>query len=270
MKQTALIIVALIVLLFACLPAWADEQPAEVQATVTAVERHNTTVENADAALERAIARAQAEHTRNVIAAKERLLADLRRALRAAINGDTPENAIAIQAQIEFVQGQIDALRAPQQQAEEQQEEAIDFSPMAGTWRLTFPNGHTRTITIDNDGQCRVDADKNGGRDGVDVGQTYQGEAVNGWYAVHFTEWTTGPAQYSDGRMIFLRLQGDNVLVRLADTNLETTGTPASAPTRWTQSQNTRTPLEEPEPEEEQEEESTDPDAPDFFGTPLR
>lgn len=108
MKSLSLLIV--ILTLFST-SALADDS-AEVEAARKAAKTHNEMIEGADEALAEAIAKAKESHTRRVIAAKDRMIEDLRRALRIAAQGKEPENSVIIGQQINRLKEQVEAIEA--------------------------------------------------------------------------------------------------------------------------------------------------------------
>ena len=166
--------------------------PPEVTAARTAAEKHNGAIEDASQRLEKAIAAARREHTKQIIAAKERMIVDLRKAYRTALRGKTPENAGTIERQIKRLEAQIKELKsevATPPPPPEVKLKGLD-PRLVGVVSLSSKLGHSRVYEIDGRGRVTVLFDPNGKKPGSDIGETYQGVIRDGRLFVHLRKWT--------------------------------------------------------------------------------
>ena len=174
----------LLVLLFATPVSLAD--PPVVTAARSAAEKHNQSIEEADEQLEKALEAARREHLQKIISVKDRMIADLRRAYRTAIRGDTPENAGVIERQIKRLEAQIKDLKSgvlPDVKLKGLDPRLVGFLHTQG-------GEHGRIYEIDTEGRVTVRYTSGGDKPGYDTGKTYQGVIKDGRLFVHFKFWT--------------------------------------------------------------------------------
>ncbi|MEM6257427.1 MAG: hypothetical protein AAGI37_03850 [Planctomycetota bacterium] len=164
--------------------------PPEVTAARTAAEKHNDTLEDASVRLERAIAAAQREHTKQIIAAKERMIVDLRTAYRTALRGKTPENAGTIERQIKRLEAQIEELKADSATPVEPKLKGLDPRLIGVVVFRTTPDNLGRAYQIDENGVVTVLFDHRGDLPGLAVGEKYQGVIQKGSLVVEMRGWT--------------------------------------------------------------------------------
>ena len=214
-------LIPIVAALFVAVAVHADDSKnPEVEAVVSAVNTHNDLVENSQQVLERAIAEARRAHAERVIDTKERLVAELRRAFRVAMRGDAPENAVHIASHIEAIEAQIDELKAgiPEQaQQEDDEDELMEglHRRLVGVIVVGSEQGNQlfeRVYHITPGGELTVLRDVRAGGNGYDVGQTYQGTIVEGYFLVQFSGWTAGGA--TTGRAQAFALTNQGLLVR--------------------------------------------------------
>lgn len=204
MRHTALLIVMLALISF---PAIAQESP-EVEASRKAAKAHNDIIETADEQLAKAIARAQEQHKQRVIAAKERMIEELRRALRIAAQGEEPENSVVIGQQINRLKEQIEALRTDEDEVvEKRPTEKKDVikgldPKLVGVWTIvTKSHGTRETMAIFPDGTLYLIKFPGLERE---EGSTYQMQFEEGWAFITYTRWGNRRSRF--------KIEGDDFL----------------------------------------------------------
>jgi hypothetical protein len=277
----------------------------EVVAARSSAKTHNRRVDHAKAELEDAIERARKKYVAQVIQAKERLIADLRRTLRDAAESDRPENLLAISRQIEKLDKQIEMLKETGAANEVPDSVGVAsagdqaggetpgrFERYHGRWMLTWPNGHKRRFDIDSNGKVSIRYNSSGNGPTSGVGSTYQANLLPGnVIAFHDTQWTKG--KRPDGRILLLRINDDaTVTVGYSEKNLEQADTLQTANEVWTAKRvmvftplakadlppaEQRDPEAAPQPQVDERVEANDADTDDapaetgdtFFGVPI-
>lgn len=209
MSKKLFFYVAIAVCLSSVPSVQAEDEAPEVQAAREAATKHNEAVRRADAELERAIERAKREHRQQRIKAKERLVDDLRRALRRALKSDTPENAVLIKEQIALLQGQVDDLKKRDRQAEAEVKEGKSkklHKFYVGTWNIKFPDRQTRKYVIEADGSFTPIEDSLSSLGGyiAGLGITHKAVMKGDYLMLHDRGWTH--AGRENGRVIFIKI----------------------------------------------------------------
>lgn len=185
-------------------PIYADAP--EVEAAREAAVRHNDSIDEAQAQLEREIERARAAYNTRVIAAKQRMIEDLRRAYRTAIRGDTPENATKIADQIARIEAQIAALQPVAKPEAPADGGLAGLDPrLVGVLVIDHP-GAVRVYNITATGRLTVVSDEQADQGRRDVGAEYQGVVRNGYFIVHFSRWTFKGGLYEKGRVQMIKV----------------------------------------------------------------
>ena len=105
--KTSITLVLLAAFGFAVRADTPDEEAARRSA-----ESHNEAIRRADEAFINAVAKAKVQHRAKVIETKERLIVELRRTLRSAVRGRSPENGLVIGRQIDALKQEVEALKS--------------------------------------------------------------------------------------------------------------------------------------------------------------